>query len=281
MQPCDIYYNDPPTPYMDMIYYAACELAQIGELSTDYTPDVEREKCENGSYATYTRGNVEISTTLQFECRCDQIKSVSGALANGEICIGNAMVDGVNIGTWKGVLCYTDSDPNITVISPANIADIVSVSIPVIVRDIIDVPAMYIELNGVKGVYFGNTSGMADADPTHFISLSECRYDGNGVYICDRLLTYAQTGEDDGGIYLCGEMANKKWKYSYTPSTAFYIRSNDETDYTLKSWKLETEIPASTWYDIPVGDSDIKIVIESPANAFKRFELRFSVRRYS
>ena len=87
-----------------------------------------------------------------------------------------------------------------------------------------------------------------------------------------------QASEDAGGIYLCGEMIDK---YGYTPSPNFYIRSNDETDYTLKAWRLETEIPASTWYDIPVGDSDIKIVIESPMNAFKRFELRFSVRRYS
>lgn len=280
MQPCDIYYNNPPTPYMDRIYYAACDLAQIGGLSTDYAPDVEREKCENGSYATYTRGKVEISTTLQFECRCDQIKSISEALANGEICIGNAMVDGVNIGTWKGILCYTDGDPNITVISPANIADIVSVSIPVIVRETIDVPAMRIELNDVPGVYFGNISGMADTDPTHFIALSECRYEGNGVYVCDRLLTYIQASEDAGGIYLCGEMIDK---YGYTPSPNFYIRSNDETDYTLKALWLETEIPASRWYDIPVGDSDIKIVIENTSGSFKfkRFELRFSVRRYS
>ena len=205
MQRCDLYYNSPLPSGEDKLYLAVMDLVQVGDTSTDAEPDVERDQNEDGSYTTYIRKRNAVSATIQLEGTCDSIAKASDALKNGEICIGGAMINGVPLDNLHGIYCYVDGKATLTINSPKCIADIATLSIPVIVRDVVETPAQYISINGVPGVYFGNSSTLGVSDPESIIKLADCRYIGGGAYVCDRPIDVGpQSGHPEWvAVFLC------------------------------------------------------------------------------
>lgn len=280
MQKCDLYYNSPLPSGEDKLYLAVMDLVQVGDTSTDAEPDVERDKNEDGSYTTYTRQKNAVSATIQLEGTCDSIAKASDALKSGEICIGGAMLNGVPLDNLHGIYCYVDGKATLTINSPKCIADIATLSIPVIVRGIVEPPAQYISTEGVPGVYFGNTSTLGAGDPEHLIKLADCRYIGGGEYIYDRPVDIAPQTEHVEWVaaFLCGEIETQG-----TPSPSFWLRKAGEEEYTRQAWKLSKELDPENYYEVPIGEYEAMLKIDTTGSnsPLKPFTLYFHGRGYT
>ena len=278
MQACDFFYDD---------HYARLRLRatvyQIGDVSSECTPDVEREQCEDGSYATYSRGKLEEKATLQFEGTCSDIRRVVDAMKSGEILLGGATVSGIAGNSLYGMHCYVDGTPTVTVVSPKSIADIATLSLPVIIKDNhCEIPAFHLTCDGVAGVYFGNVADRTK-DTDHMVKLEDCRYLGSGVYEYDKVLEFDNL-ICGGNAFLVGEYASP----ATLTTRLFVVRKTGDTVWReIKPFPLVSEIDSSATglIELPFGDFECMIRLSGNTAAGQNadygtpFELRLHGRK--
>lgn len=278
MQACDFFYDDQHARLR-----LQATVYQIGDVASECTPDVEREQCEDGSYATYSRGTLEEKATLQFEGTCSDIRRVVEAMKSGEILLGGVTVSGIAGNSLYGMHCYVDGTPTVTVVSPESIANIATLSLPVIIKDNhCAIPAFYLTCDGVAGVYFGNVVDRTK-DAEHVVKLDDCRYLGNGVYEYDKVLEFNHL-ISGGNAFLVGEYASP----ATLTTRVFAVRKAGDAEWSeVEPFPLVSEIDsnATGLIELPFGEFECVIQLSGNPAADQNadygtpFELRLHGRK--
>lgn len=246
----------------DHLYFVCSDIAQCGDVSMDYTPDVELNRMENGTYAVYARGRNEKTAVLQFEGNCRDIQKIADCAKNGAIVISGTYLDGYEPSIFTGVFCYIDGSPNTVTISRK--IDLMSISIPVIIRDTdTDVPVARLTLDGETKFSFGG----------HDIPLTACKYIGGGQYVYEEVVIFPND-------VVSAKILGSGLGFAGTFMPEFGMRKSGEEAYSTTTFLPTEDAADATEIPLPDGEFECYVKLDNTMiQVFKPFQVFFKCRR--